>query len=990
MEQLQWPEWMRAGVRVVRGPDWQLPTQDPKEGDLGTLIYVPKKVGDNKVSVVWDSGKERMYQSGATGKYELRAFDFAQVGIVHAGIQCTSCSVNPIRGMRWSCTDCNNVELCTKCYMNDKHNTNHGFVRRDTTKSEPVSLSKREDEKPIQALGVFENSKVIRGPHWRYRNQDGGDNKVGDVKAIIPVKDTFGNAFVTVRWQINNHVGEYRLGAEGYVDVVVFDPADGGKYYPEHLPLVGITQLRVGDKVKVNLSLNEFKKIQEDASVWDDGMKQCLNEEGTVIDLVNQTANSYHTSKADVQYRNGNKYLIMRSTLYRVVGFYKGGVVRIESSEDVLKNLQKLHGGLKFDRDILATKGKLGRVLKISQTGDLKVSVDKKQFVYSPVCCHPANDPKDVKSTPMVSDSSEEEEEGKTWKTFAIGMGEAIVNLMKGSDGTITVGEAIVEYAGTGKLELLRALLKKSPQQVNHKVAGGGRTALQLASYQGHDEIVKVLISHNADVNLADNAGNTPLLYAAFGKQPEVAEILVNSKGVNINSQNKSGVVPVYVAVNNADILSLKLLVKKGCDVSIQDKVGGDTPMHHAMSQKENQPRVLEIVLGSPTCKFSVKNKNGYNVLHEACEKNKVKAVEIILSKACQIVDETTPEGLTALHIATNNDFVEIVSLLLEKGKANPDLPDAQKRTPLMLAVSKGLKRIVEVLLQGGANINKQDDDGDTALHVILKHESKENYMGINIVYLLVENGADINLKNKEGKTAYDLMMDPSLKEGVIRVQKYAVSPAVSQNNTPLPSHWASMRVTDIIKVLLDPVDIDAAIRDEFSMVKKHFNETMSHAKIISIRRVQNALLWEHYTLQKKEMENKAGGAGRANEMHLYHGTNPDAVDLICHANFDFRMAGESTGARYGQGAYFASEARYSDAYATPDDKKHKFMFVAKVLVGKYCLGYQEYKKPPYLDDENKKKGTYDTCVNHILHPNVYCVFDKNQYYPEYLVEYEL
>ena len=70
---------MRPGVRVVRGPDIA-PTIRPNEVELGTLTYVPTKVGGNKVCVIWDSGRERYLQSGATGCYELRAYDIQQVG----------------------------------------------------------------------------------------------------------------------------------------------------------------------------------------------------------------------------------------------------------------------------------------------------------------------------------------------------------------------------------------------------------------------------------------------------------------------------------------------------------------------------------------------------------------------------------------------------------------------------------------------------------------------------------------------------------------------------------------------------------------------------------------------------------------------------------------------------------------------------------------------------------------------------------------------
>lgn len=44
-----------------------------------------------------------------------------------------------------------------------------------------------------------------------------------------------------------------------------------------------------------------------------------------------------------------------------------------------------------------------------------------------------------------------------------------------------------------------------------------GRTALQIASYQGHLDVVKILLQAHASVNLRDEEGDTALHYAAFG-----------------------------------------------------------------------------------------------------------------------------------------------------------------------------------------------------------------------------------------------------------------------------------------------------------------------------------------------------------------------------------------------------------------------------------------------------------------------------------------
>ena len=53
-------------------------------------------------------------------------------GITHDRIKCDACKDEPIKGIRWQCTNCDSVNLCTLCYMSDKHDINHGFTRIDT------------------------------------------------------------------------------------------------------------------------------------------------------------------------------------------------------------------------------------------------------------------------------------------------------------------------------------------------------------------------------------------------------------------------------------------------------------------------------------------------------------------------------------------------------------------------------------------------------------------------------------------------------------------------------------------------------------------------------------------------------------------------------------------------------------------------------------------------------------------------------------------
>ncbi len=68
-------------------------------------------------------------------------------------------------------------------------------------------------------------------------------------------------------------------------------------------------------------------------------------------------------------------------------------------------------------------------------------------------------------------------------------------------------------------------------EDVNKKDENGG-TPLQVATYEGHKETVKLLIANGADVNAKYLDGDTPLDWAVgFGGQTEIVDLLRKNGG---------------------------------------------------------------------------------------------------------------------------------------------------------------------------------------------------------------------------------------------------------------------------------------------------------------------------------------------------------------------------------------------------------------------------------------------------------------------------
>ena len=59
-------------------------------------------------------------------------------------------------------------------------------------------------------------------------------------------------------------------------------------------------------------------------------------------------------------------------------------------------------------------------------------------------------------------------------------------------------------------------------------------TPLHFAAHLGQRECCQVLIDNNADVNIADDEGNTSMHHAAYCNKVETVKVLVKSDDVNI------------------------------------------------------------------------------------------------------------------------------------------------------------------------------------------------------------------------------------------------------------------------------------------------------------------------------------------------------------------------------------------------------------------------------------------------------------------------
>jgi hypothetical protein len=133
------------------------------------------------------------------------------------------------------------------------------------------------------------------------------------------------------------------------------------------------------------------------------------------------------------------------------------------------------------------------------------------------------------------------------------------------------------------------------------------------------------------------------------------------------------------------------------------------------------------------------------------------------------------------------------------------------------------------------------------------------------------------------------------------------------------------------------------------------------------------------------------------NEFYLFHGTTPDAVNLIHKQGFRIDLAGSNAGKAFGNGAYFAECSSKSDEYAQDDRNNIHLRGVYGMLLCRVVCGnmkkleqfdqsahrFVQSPSPPNYDsvlgDREAAAGTYREFI----------VYEETQIYPEFIILYE-
>jgi hypothetical protein len=142
-----------------------------------------------------------------------------------------------------------------------------------------------------------------------------------------------------------------------------------------------------------------------------------------------------------------------------------------------------------------------------------------------------------------------------------------------------------------GDLNTVTSLLEHTPEVVFRK-DNENRTPLHYAAYQGHTELVKLLLAKGAEVNAKDNAGRTPLHSAAGRGHTGSVELLL-ANGAEVNAKASGDLTTLHYAAAFGRVDAVKVLLANGADVNAKDEHGW-TPRN--LAKGEGHKKVVALL----------------------------------------------------------------------------------------------------------------------------------------------------------------------------------------------------------------------------------------------------------------------------------------------------------------------------------------------------------------------------------------------------------
>ncbi|WAC42562.1 ankyrin repeat domain-containing protein [Pedobacter sp. SL55] len=254
---------------------------------------------------------------------------------------------------------------------------------------------------------------------------------------------------------------------------------------------------------------------------------------------------------------------------------------------------------------------------------------------------------------------------------------------------------------------------------------------------------IEILINKGCKVNEIDASENSML---HLDLPEEYFGMLINY-GLNVNHKNRGNVTPLQKAIDAGNKNAVRILLENGADAQHKDN-RGNSMFYMALVDKINY-EIYDLLCEFDNPNFDETNTDGASMLFEY-----IRRIDGYFSE----------------------NSLKYLAKLLEQGAdlTHKCLYYGSPTTPLDMAITKPFALFEVVLNYLHADVNEQDDNGNTLLHKVcnvnLNFEAEKAKDIYRKAKLLLEKGADVSIRNAQDKLPLDLASNDNLKEKTVKL----------------------------------------------------------------------------------------------------------------------------------------------------------------------------------------------------------------------------
>ncbi|OAQ66339.1 ankyrin repeats (3 copies) domain-containing protein [Pochonia chlamydosporia 170] len=277
----------------------------------------------------------------------------------------------------------------------------------------------------------------------------------------------------------------------------------------------------------------------------------------------------------------------------------------------------------------------------------------------------------------------------------------------------------LIIAVGKGLADMVDELLKAENLNLDAgRLRGTGESALFLAAKHNYVDIYMSLLQSGKPVNILapDENGSTLMHYLSGSGFDKSIRMLLESHEVDVDIEDDDGQTPLCKAVCENHISTCRILWEKAkANVNLGSGYMS-TPLMIAARDGRNE--ILKFLLEECRADANEQGGSDESPLIKAAFDGNLEAVQLLLRNEANINFQDSCCGGTALHrvIGSYNDTQAVVLELLKHAHVNIELKDNDGRTPLSLAAYREDQKFATMLLDRGADIYSVDMRGMTPI----------------------------------------------------------------------------------------------------------------------------------------------------------------------------------------------------------------------------------------------------------------------------------